>query len=507
MSFVTAQRDSAGASSGFAPLPVVRDEQTQLPRRLDPRRLGRIDIFLICLFLAGIYTNFTIQISAKVPFPSMPAGIAGLCLLWRRRGDITQSAIVGFIAVEALYVASILCATDLWFLARRTNGLLQLTYSLVIGYALFLTVSRANRRQVAGLFLGCTLFILTGCLLETYAGFAAISDPVRALLYSKGIYANDLRDIALYGKVRPKFFASEPASVTFCYSLFAFVWLVVSQYRHKLLLYVALVALGIVAMPGPTLLLMLVLVLPYLLFLASRRNGRFNAVRFLKLAGVAAVFSVAFVVVGQMAFSRRLDTAESGHDPSFFYRVRGPALAGLYFMEHYPFAGAGLTGEPFAEPEIVNVYSRSSGFSTGWQIVSPATELVINYFWLHWIYLGAVGGLVMMIALSGWLRLLHVPSVAFCWTTWAVLGQASGAYVGPTCWAVFFLSAAAAVLHQRAEAAPVADVSRQSVRLSALGMRLHSIGRPVGWQPTGTPLFARAGALRELDAARRRHQV
>jgi hypothetical protein len=32
---------------------------------------------------------------------------------------------------------------------------------------------------------------------------------------------------------------------------------------------------------------------------------------------------------------------------------------------------------------------------------------------------------------------------------WAILGQASGAYVGPTCWAVLFLAAAAAVMHER----------------------------------------------------------
>jgi hypothetical protein len=45
---------------------------------------------------------------------------------------------------------------------------------------------------------------------------------------------------------------------------------------------------------------------------------------------------------------------------------------------------------------------------------------------------------------------LGVPSAAFCWMAWAILGQASGAYVGPTCWAVMFLAAAAAVLHERA---------------------------------------------------------
>jgi hypothetical protein len=74
---------------------------------------------------------------------------------------------------------------------------------------------------------------------------------------------------------------------------------------------------------------------------------------------------------------------------------------------------------------------------------------VINYFWEHWIYLGVVWGLITMGALTVWLRVLGIPSVAFCWAVWAILGQAAGAYVGPSCWAVLFLAGAAAVLHQR----------------------------------------------------------
>ena len=63
----------------------------------------------------------------------------------------------------------------------------------------------------------------------------------------------------------------------------------------------------------------------------------------------------------------------------------------------------------------------------------------------------------MIAVISRWLRVLGVPSAAFCWGTWAILGQASGAYVGPTCWAVLFLAGAAAILHQRAPAvAPIA---------------------------------------------------
>ena len=84
-------------------------------------------------------------------------------------------------------------------------------------------------------------------------------------------------------------------------------------------------------------------------------------------------------------------------------------------MTHYPIAGAGLTGEPFIEREVTNLYLRSRYYSAGWQIVTPATELLINYFWLHWIYLGLVWGVIIMAAMTAWLGVLGVPSPAFCW--------------------------------------------------------------------------------------------
>jgi hypothetical protein len=423
-------------------------------------RLDWVDLALVCIFMAGLYTNYAIMVSEKVPLPSAPSGVAGLVLLWRRRDLITQRALVGFCAILTLYLFSMFWATNISFLPRRTNGLIQLTYSLTIGYALFLTVSHGSRRQIAGLFLGFALVIAVGCLLENYAGLRPVSDAVRKVLYSKGVYENDLRDLYFYNRVRAKFFASEPSSVIFCYALFSFVWLVVSTWRWKMPGYLALLGLGLFAMPGPTLLLMLVLLVPYLLFLDSRRNGRLDATRFLLVACAATLLLGLTAVLAQTLFKDRLEAVTSGNDPSFFYRVQGPALAGREILERYPIAGAGLTGEPFVERLVTNLYVRSRFYSAGWQIVSPSTELLINYFWLHWIYLGFVWGAIIIAALTTWLRVLHVPSTAFCWTVWAILGQASGAYVGPTCWAVLFLAGAAALLHQRAAVAAANDWQR-----------------------------------------------
>ncbi len=133
---------TAGADTPGGWMPPVQPARSPARARRD--RLDLFDVLLICLFLIGIYTNYTIQVSAKVPFPSAPSGIAGLFLLWRRRDRITPAAFGGLLGVLALYLVSIFCATNLDYLSRRTTGLIQLTYSLVIGYALFLTVTQGR---------------------------------------------------------------------------------------------------------------------------------------------------------------------------------------------------------------------------------------------------------------------------------------------------------------------------------------------------------------------------
>ena len=410
------------------------------------KRLGAFDLALVVLFLVGIYTGYNLQISARVPFPSALSGIAGMVLLWRRRDDIEAPAFVGLLLVVLCYLGSILSADNLAFLGKRFTGLIQLTYSLVIGYALFLTVLHAEREQIARVLLGFCLFMLIGCLLETYSGsMRALSDAVRLKLYSAGIYDADLRDLLLYGKIRPRLFTSEPSAVTFAFTLYSFAWFVVSRWRIRLYVYLALLAASLLAIPGPTSLLGLVMLGPYYVFLAGR-TAEGGGLRVGRLVG-ATVFSllllVAAAVIGKTLFAERLHDIMVGDDPSFFYRVVGPALTGIDVLRHHPWAGAGLTSEQYIAREVINAFSTSPIFSSAWEIDRVA-DVLTNYFWLHWIYLGLVWGTVVVVAISVWLKLLKVPSLLFCWTIWAILGQASGAYVSPKTWTVMLLCAAAA---------------------------------------------------------------
>mgnify|MGYP000491108864 FL=1 len=148
------------------------------------------------------------------------------------------------------------------------------------------------------------------------------------------------------------------------------------------------------------------------------------------------------------ATQARLAELSRGEDASFFYRFTGPMLVAFDIFRHFPIAGAGLTGEPFITDNVMNVYMNSPSFQSAWRI-SRIGDVLTNYFWLHWIYLGLVGGVVMFAALSVWLRMLGVPSILYCWAVWLILGQASGSYVGPKTWAVLLIAAGTSILSVR----------------------------------------------------------
>jgi hypothetical protein len=97
---------------------------------------------------------------------------------------------------------------------------------------------------------------------------------------------------------------------------------------------------------------------------------------------------------------------------------------------------------------VLTVYMNSGSFSSAWRIPKIG-DVLTNYFWLHWIYLGLVWGVAVVVGLCWWLRKLGTPSILFCWIVWIILGQASGSYVGPKTWAVLLIAAAAAILSGR----------------------------------------------------------
>jgi hypothetical protein len=422
------------------------------------RPLSGLDYFLLVVLLVGLYLAFEIRLTPRIPIPSPLAGCAAFFLLCRRRDRIEPNHIVALFVVLMVYLTSVLFASNLGLLGKRTTGFLQLAYSLILAYSLFLTLVAADARVLARLLFGFCIAILVGCLLEDYFGFRSISDAVRLRIDDYGIYDADRRDILLYGRIRPKLFTSEPSSLTFIFTLFSFTWLMVSSWRGKILWYLAMMGVGLVLMPGPTLLLMPLLLVLYLFF-ARFRSGLANdrLLRFVSVGMVGVILLAALVVVGSSLYANRLALINSGGDASFYFREIEPVEAAADVADRYPVFGIGLTAEPLIADRLEELYQSAPSYSAdldfgldNWQTVHNLT----NYFWLHWIYLGLIWGSLAILALSLWLRLLGTPSVAFCFLVWTVMGQAAGDYVGPRTWAVMAMAAAGMVLQRRTTMAP-----------------------------------------------------
>lgn len=411
-----------------------------------------IDTGLLILFLVGIYLDLSIDLAQGVPVPTVIAGPAGLALLVRNARQIEGRHLVALLVVILLFLASILSAADYRFLFERFKGFVQLSYSLVIGYGVFITILKYDRDQIALILLGFCLLIVVGCALENYAGLGTVSDAFRAAVFETGVYKSERRDLELYGMIRPKLFTSEPSAVTFSFTLYAFAWLVLSTWRLKLLVYLGLLAAGFLLMRGPTLLLGFLLAVPYEVFIAARKgrgaSAEFNMLRLFATLVLAALLLVAFYAVGTSFYAERLDSIARGGDPSFFARVTGPMLVAAEVVKDHAIAGAGITGEEFIADTVLQIYGTSSDLPARWRF-DRISGVLTNYFWFHWIYLGLVWGIAMLVALAWYLRVLGAPSLAFCGAVWAIFGQASGGYVSPRVWLVLYVSCAVAILHQR----------------------------------------------------------
>lgn len=454
-------------------------------RIVRPPAADAIDTLLVAVFLFGIGTGIALKFSAGVPIPSVIAGAAGAMLLVKNMDRIGEGELQALFAVVMVYLVSILCADPggSQFLHERAKGLIQLVYSLIIAYAMYLTAQRYDRRGFGRILLITCLIIIVGATLENYTGFRAVSDSFRQQVYHFGVYKADLRDQMLYGRIRPKLFTSEPSALTFAFTLFAFLWYVVSPAKAKLLGFLALLGIGYFLMRGPTLLLGIPLACAYELLLAPRRPmpqpTRLSGPRlFCALLVCLALLAIA-AALGSALYSKRLALIAQGADPSFFSREIGPFLVAKYVMLHHALAGAGLTGEESIAEKVRQIYLDARSFS-GVVTLGDTKHVVTNYFWSHWIYLGAGFGVAALVALTHWLRVLRAPSILFCWSVWMIFGQASGAYVGPKTWSVLLLACAVSVLHDRQPIVRVADRRRVAPTSWRMGGPAPALGGPRG---------------------------
>jgi hypothetical protein len=438
-------------------------------RHAAPRRLTAVDKGLVGLYLIGIYLGIGVGLPGGIPLPGVLAGAAGLALLAKHAARVSVGEIACFTAILTIAMLSIAAADDYRFLGERFKGVVQLGYSIAIAYGFYLAARNVSAAWLSRFSLTmCIVILVAGALENSVTAFTEFSNAFRTQFFDSGVYSADLRDLALYGHIRPKAFTSEPSLVTFGFLLFAFTRFALASARTKTIEYIVLLGLGFLILRGPTVLLGLVLIPVYYGLLAARRGGQgarhIDLPRMLLAFAMAGAVAAVGLFVGTILFENRLEIIATGRDASVFARIIAPPMVAWRILGENPFAGAGLAGWEYIERIVQQLYATTTWLETDFRFESAAHALT-NWFWLHWIFLGLFFGILMIIVLTMLLRAMGVPSVAFCWAVWAVFGQAAGSYVGPRTWAVLVLAGVIALIHER-EA--LARHRTSNVRVNAL---------------------------------------
>lgn len=412
-----------------------------------------LDRLLTGLFLTGIYLGIAVNLPGGTPVPAALAGAAGLAMVAKHCASIRQAEAFAIVAILVVGVASIALAPDPGLLGERLKGFIQFAYSIVIGFGFFLTAKQIGSTWLNRFCLAFALAILAAAALETLLpSVRALSDAFRTWAFNYGVYDADIRDMALYGRVRPKVFTSEPSFAAFGFTLFSFAWYSLSPSRLKLPLFLGLLGAGYLILRGPTVLLGAPLIAVHQVLLAARRAGPAGRSTdwtrvFLGLV-IAAMVGVAAAVAGSVLLADRLYDIAAGRDPSFFSRIIAPPLVAAKIVSQHPVTGAGLSGWEYIEPTVAQLYASSSWLGMEYTFDSAAYAIT-NFFWLHWIFLGLGFGILMLAVVTGYLRILGVPCLLYCWAVWTVFGQAAGGYVDPRTWTVLMLAAVIATIHER----------------------------------------------------------
>ena len=331
------------------------------------------------------------------------------------------------------------------YFGERIKGLAYLSYSMGFAYALFLELRQWERGEVASLFKLLSLLIIIGCLLENYTRFREVSDAFRFAVFKSGVYEGFDRDLGTFGMIRPKLFTSEPSYVALMFLSFSTIWFGLSQERRKYVYYGALIAMALFLIRSPIILLaspIALVVLFYLDYRGLRHFLRILGMRELIAVMLIALFVVAFLYV---AFStvmfRRGQLILAGKDQSFAARIVAPPLTAYETVKAYPVFGAGITGKEAIEEQMGDIFI-ALGFTAAVQQWRETNNLVhrnANFFWLHWIYFGLLGGIGVLWLLYRLMKSLGVTHFCFCFMTLLIISQTAGGYVGTRTWTIIFM--------------------------------------------------------------------
>lgn len=407
---------------------------------------------LLILFAAGYYVYADLQLSPALRLPAAGAILGGWGLLaWHlgrlRRGDLAFAAAVVAVALASLIANPAFHENPALraFAGDYATSFAVFLVSLPMALGVIAALRQVLPATIAKAAFAVSLLILTGVAAERFAGFAAISEPVRALLFpAEIVYAEDLRDQLIYGAVRAKLFTSEPSHVAKAFVLAILVWYAAAHGSWRVPLFYMLVAAGVVLIKSPGLLA----VLPAAWACDLCRLRRSGWLVPVLIAGVLAL--IGGVLAAQTLFPDRLAHIASGRDGSFIIRVLLPwEILARTWADHPLFGlgfGAKESGIPYA---IAAAQAMQLDVNA---LLGTNAPLGNNGLLIGMIQLGPLGSALFAAVLVWFWRFACGPYWLFAAVALAAYLTLIGGINDPRFWGGFALITASAAAASRSEA-------------------------------------------------------
>ena len=401
--------------------------------------ISNLDFLITFVFLCGLYTGIFFYFTDNLFIPFVICGLVAPYFLIKNIHNIRLSYLSSLIFIYAITMLGMAFspeASEQFF--ERFKGFVQLIYSTSVGLLLFINMQKFQPKFISKLFMWFAILILVGTTLEVYTPFKYLSDEFRHFVFRTYIYESDIRDIVVYGLIRPKLFTSEPSHVAKFFLLSIFVWFSLSKQNWRYTIYIILNALGFVLIRSPIIVLCVPLAVIVEIFLRKSINlsSLFTKKKpVIKFSfAVLIIISILLILVSAVTIlAPRIREVIEGKDGSFAGRITGPMLIAYSSVEEYPIWGVGITGKEAIYDVIIDSFfivgrRESENFDAG-----------CNFLMLFISYYGILGGSLFIVGLIALIKRLKIKNGMFVTLSIVIFSQTMGGFVGLRTWGYIFI--------------------------------------------------------------------
>lgn len=436
------QATSSGRSTGrMAALPLHASKTSSSP----------LDQFLAVCLILGAYTTLSIFSGDKIVVPSVISLGCAIIILMRHLRSIDRVVIQLFALVVflSLLQTALLAFFGVIDMLPTLLPIANFACSLLTGYALFLSLRRIGGRRTKQLLCYFWVLLMTGAWAEVYLGLDIVSDAFRQTFFPRYMYDAELRDILLFGGVRPKVFSPEPSYVGVWFLATLAAWLAVPG-KRSVWIEAPFAAAAILLIAIPLRSGTLIFAIPLMACAIIHRNSLANASHTFRNPGLIAV------VAGVLALTSILGSLDLRWAPmfiqgdSFYARMIAPAKVALSTFFNYPLLGVGISNDVKMVELIAPIYQHRDLYMMSLGTITNADWLLTNSFYYHWIYFGVfLGSFIGIVYYKIFDRITNGCGL-FVLSITSIIWFTVGGYTNIQSWTIAFLFAAASATKQAA---------------------------------------------------------